>query len=203
MLSNFRIELCGGIASGKTTFASLFNQNNLITLHENFKKNPFWEAFYTNPGKYIFETEISFILLHYHQIKLALESTENKFICDFSFLVDMAYAKIGLTDSKLNAFECVLKEIIRELPLPDLIVYLECDVQTELERIRRRAREEENSISLEFLDSLNQALALEVEQIKSSVPVITVNSTEKDFANDESTQKDMVKLIDGFMKTQK
>ena len=61
------VEVCGGIASGKTTFASLMTRIDLIPIFEDFKKNPFWEAFYCNPGKYIFETEISFILLHYHQ----------------------------------------------------------------------------------------------------------------------------------------
>ncbi len=193
------VEVCGGIASGKTTLASLFNQNSITPLYEDFKKSPFWEAFYCNPGKYIFETEISFILLHYHQIKLALESNKGNLICDFSFLLDFAYAKIGLSSSKLHVFECVLEEIKKELPTPDLIVYIDCDVQTELERIEKRARAEESSINLEFLDSLNKALVLEVEQIKSQVPVIRVNGAEKDFANDESTKKEMVKLIKDFL----
>lgn len=197
------VEVCGGIASGKTTFASLFNQSNITPIYEDFKKSPFWESFYCNPGKYIFETEISFILLHYHQIKLTLKSNKNNLICDFSFLLDLAYAKIGMTDSKLHAFECVLDEIKRELPTPELIVYLDCDAQTELERIRKRARAEESSIHLEFLDSLNKALALEVEKIEPQVPVITVNSAEKDFANDESTKKEMVKLIEDILKAQK
>jgi deoxyadenosine/deoxycytidine kinase len=200
---NFRIEVCGGIAAGKTTFTSLFYKQILTPNYEDFKKSPFWEAFYSNPGKYIFETEISFVLLHYHQIKLALEAKQNNLICDFSFLLDLAYAKIGLTDSKLKAFECVLQEIRNELPTPDLIVYLDCDVKTELERIRRRARAEESSINLEFLDSLNKALAFEVEQIKSQVPVITVDSSEKDFAKDEATKKELIKIIDDFMKMRK
>lgn len=198
-----RIDICGGIASGKTTFASLFYQHKLTPLYEDFKKSPFWEAFYCNPGKYIFETEISFVLLHYHQIKLALESKKNHLICDFSFLLDSAYAKIGLSGSKLRAFECVLSEITKDLPKPDLIVYLDCDAQTELQRIRKRGRTEENSINFEFLESLNKALAEEIEKIKLQIPIITINSAEKDFANDETIKKEMVKLIDNFLKHSK
>ena len=194
------IEICGGIASGKTTFASLFNRQNLTPLFEDFKKSPFWEAFYLNPGKYIFETEVSFILLHYHQIKKALESTKsNKLIYDFSFLLDLAYAKIGLTGTKLKTFECVLDEIRKDLPKPNLIVYLICDAKTELERIRRRARTEENSINLEFLDSLNKALHKEVENIKGATPVIAIDSSKKDFANDERVKDEMVNLIDNHV----
>ena len=188
------IETCGGIASGKTTFASLLNQQYLTPLYEDFKKSPFWEAFYCNPGKYIFETEISFILLHYHQIKKAFKS-KNQLICDFSFLLDLAYAKIGLSGTKLKAFECVLKEIQKELPEPRLIVYLKCDAATELNRIRKRARAEENSIDLEFLESLNKALQKEVANIQDQRKVITIDSSQKDFANDESVKKEMIELI--------
>jgi len=193
-----RIEICGGIASGKTTFASLFNQNNLSPLYEDFKKSPFWKAFYRDPGKYIFETEISFILLHYHQIKKGLE-LKKEMICDFSFLLDLAYAKIGLSGTKLKAFECVLSEIKRELPEPRLIVYLKCDAKTELERIRKRARDEESSININFLDSLNKALHKEVEKFQVTTPVITIDSDKKDFANIESVKDEMVNLIENYL----
>ena len=189
-----RIEICGGIASGKTTFASLFNRQNLTPLFEDFKESPFWEAFYRNPGKYIFETEISFILLHYHQIKKAYES-KKQLVCDFSFLLDLAYAKIGLSGTKSKAFECVLNEIQKELPEPRLIVYLKCDAATELNRIKKRDRAEENSIDLEFLESLNKALQEEVAKIQDQRKVITIDSSQKDFANDESVKKEMTELI--------
>ena len=194
----FRIETCGGIAAGKTTFTALFDTSYLEPLFEDFKKSPFWKAFYCNPGKYIFETELSFILLHYHQIKNALEA-DKSLICDFSFLLDLAYARIGLSGTKLEAFECVLGEIRKELPTPNLIVYLECDAETELERIRRRARAEEASIDLEFLDSLNKAVHREINAIQKSIPVITIDSSKKDFANDKSVKEEMVNLISDFL----
>jgi len=194
------VEVCGGIASGKTTFASLMTRIYLFPIFEDFKKSPFWEAFYRNPGKYIFETEVSFILLHYHQIKKALESTKsNKLICDFSFLLDLAYAKIGLTGTELKAFESVLDEIRRDFLKPSLIVYLICDAKTELERIRRRARAEENSINLGFLGSLNKALHKEVENIQGTIPVITIDSSKKNFANDERVKDEMVNIIDNHL----
>lgn len=195
-----RIEICGGIASGKTTFASLFNPHNFLSLYEDFKKSPFWEAFYCNPGKYIFETEVSFILLHYHQIKQALEKkNSNYLICDFSFLLDLAYAKIGLTGTKLKAFECVYDEIRNEVGLPHLIVYLKCGAETELKRIRERDRAEESLINLEFLSALNKTLHKEVEKIQDTTPVITIDSGKKDFANDESIKKEIIELITDFI----
>ena len=201
-ISNLRIEICGGIASGKTTFASLFNLQNVTPLYEDFKKSPFWEAFYCNPGKYIFETEISFVLLHYHQIKLSLESNLTNLICDFSFYLDFAYAKMGLTDSKFNAFEAVYTEIKKELGRPNLLVHLRCDAQTELERIRKRGRQEESSISYDFLATLNQAVEKEVKGIKEEITVLEIDSSKKDFAHDAKVQKDMINLISQYMSSQ-
>ncbi len=198
MKRKFIIEICGGIASGKTTLASLFENHTLKPLFENFKKSPFWEAFYTNPGKYIFETEISFILLHYHQIKKALEA-QHSLICDFSFLLDLAFAKIGLTGSALNTFECVLDEIQRKLPSPQLIVYLECNAEIQLERIRERARPEEKLINLEFLSDLNKAIYKEVKEVQVKIPIVTIDSSPKDFAESETDRKEMISLISNFV----
>lgn len=189
------IEICGGIASGKTTFASLMENLKLEIFFEDFKKNPFWEAFYANPGKCVFETEITFLLLHYHQIKSAFESQERTAICDFSFLLDLAYAKVGLTGSKLEAFERVYSEIQGELGPPALIIYLKCDAETELARIRGRGRAEENMITLEFLEALNFALKREMQNHQTDSMIMTIDSAAKDFANDKSVRDEMRMLI--------
>ena len=93
-----RIEVCGGIASGKTTFSELMRNIGIQPLFENFRANPFWKTFYSDSGKYTFEKEITFILQHYHQIKY--EYKKNKInICDYSLLLDIAYAKRDLNGS--------------------------------------------------------------------------------------------------------
>ena len=194
MRENKRVEICGGIAAGKTTLSNIFSLPGYFPVFEDFKKSPFWEAFYTNPGNYIFETEISFILLHYHQIKNSCERNNTNLVCDFSFLLDLAYAKIGIAGSQLKAFECVLNEIQNELPKPDLYVYLDCDAATQLKRIKNRNRPEESKINIDFLDSLNEALKDEVEKINKE-RVIKINSVENDFANNKSVQSQMTKLI--------
>jgi deoxyguanosine kinase len=200
-LRGLRIEVCGGIASGKTTFARLMNKKGLKPLFENFKDNPFWRAFYNNPGKFIFETEVTFTLLHYHQIKRRIEEGSDVILCDFSFVLDLAYAKIGLDGSKLNAFENVLSEIYEELGALSLLVHLKCDANTELERIRRRARKEESSINLDFLAALNQAVESEVLNIQGQYQLVTIDSGIKDFANDENIKKEMTGIISDFIST--
>ncbi len=190
-----RIEVCGGIASGKTTFATLLKGAGIMTIYENFKKNPFWHAFYQNPGDYIFETEITFLLQHYHQIRKAQLNKKSVMCCDFSLSLDIAYAKMGLKGSKLKAFLSVYNEVIKEIQPPWLLIYLKCEAEAELERIRNRGRSEENLISHEFLDSLNQAIEKQVEYVAKSTKVITIDSAKKNFVDNESVKKEMINIV--------
>jgi deoxyadenosine/deoxycytidine kinase len=193
-LTLIRIEICGGIASGKTTCASLLSQIGFSPIYENFQSNPFWEDFYTESDKYNFETEICFMLQHYHQIK-KLKTEDKNIVCDYSFLLDRAYGEIGLKGSQLNTFVKVCTEITQELPPPALIIHLQCDAETELDRIRKRGRDVEAYIDQKFLDSLNKAVEREVKKISHQVKVVTIDSGRKDFAHDESIRKEMLQLV--------
>jgi deoxyadenosine/deoxycytidine kinase len=195
---NSRIEVCGGIASGKTTFAILMKRIGFNTLLEDFQINPFLEDFYSDAVEYTFETEISFILQHYHQIKKEQVGSKVN-VCDFSFLLDLAYAEIGLRDSKLKAFHIIHDEIKRDLPPPALFVHLNCDSKTELQRVRTRGRAIEESVSLEFLEKLNKAVAWQVENARRKLKVITIDSAKKNFVDDESVKQELMKLVSGSL----
>lgn len=178
-----RIEICGGIASGKTTFSKLFKNTNIQPIIENFKDNPFWKPFYLNPGKYIFETEVTFTLQHYHEIKKAQEK-ENIFICDFSLLGDLAYARMGLTSANIRIFESIYYEILSEIKYPDLIVHLYCSPEIELERIKNRGISTEKLIEINFLESLNKEIDCLIKHVSDKTKVVTIDSGKENFIKD-------------------
>jgi deoxyguanosine kinase len=193
-----RIEVCGGIASGKTTFAILMAQMGFNTMLENFQINPFLKDFYSDAAKYTFETEISFVLQHYHQIKK--DQVDSKInICDFSFLLDLAYAEIGLEGTKLKAFHIIHDEIKRDLPLPALLVHLNCDAKTELQRVRTRGRAIEESVSLKFLKKLNKAVERQVAYISGKTKVVSIDSARNNFVEDEAVKQELMKLVSGSL----
>ncbi|MGH8477732.1 MAG: deoxynucleoside kinase [Methylococcales bacterium] len=189
-----RVEICGGIASGKTTLATLLNRIFLFPIHENFQSNPFWKAFYADPVSTAFETEISFLLQHYHEIKIAIKQTK-AFACDFSPLLDLAYAQVTLNNSKREAFTVVYREIQRELPAPDLVIHLACDPEIELERIRRRGRDVEQSLTVDYLAALNRALGDVLREEAKSPNVITIDSAIVDFANNEADRQTVIETV--------
>ncbi len=76
-------------------------------------------------------------------------------MCDFSLYIDLAYAQIGLEENRLKIFQDVLREITQEIYLPNYIVHLICDPEIQYERIVKRGRTVESSITVDFLKMLD------------------------------------------------
>lgn len=188
------IEICGGIASGKTTLANLLGLDEMHPVLEDFSNNPFWRAFYADPNNTAFETEITFLLQHYHQIKMAT-SLGKKFACDFSLLLDYAYAHVTLHGSRFDTFKSVYNEAYRHLPSPSLLIYLKCDPAVELDRIRARGREEEKNITVNYLASINNCLATLVSALPKSQAVLLIDSALYDFAHDEQAKSTVANQV--------
>jgi len=189
-----RIEICGGIAAGKTSFASLLTRIGFDGIYESFATNPFWDAFYSDPVSYTFETEITFTLQHYHQIKRQV-GVGKRIVCDYSFLLDIAYAEMGLQGSQLAAFRTVYEEIKKELLPPTLVIHLQCDPEIELARIRARGREVEKTITVEFLRSLNESVTDQINKAKEFVPILTIDSALNNFVDDEEVKSKLLQMV--------
>lgn len=175
-----RIEICGNIASGKTTLVTTLSRVGFNPVNEDFKQNPFLEKFYQNPQLYSFETEITFILQHYHQIK---NSQNIKTICDFSLTLDKSYADVTLKERKLAIFLDLASEIEFEIDNPAKIIYLHCPIDELLLRIQRRKRHFESNITAEYLTLISAAIEKRIAEISCHVEVITIDSSKHDFRN--------------------
>ncbi|MCT0212144.1 MULTISPECIES: deoxynucleoside kinase [unclassified Synechococcus] len=189
-----RIEVCGGIASGKTTLVHLLAQSGMLASYEDFRANPFWSAFYENPTLSSFETEITFFLQHYHNIKIRNDN-KSGFATDFSLWLDLAYARVTLDQRKQAIFSLIHAEVIHEIGHPTLLVHLECDAETQLSRVRRRARAEEESITLEYLIDINRMLHSVLAESANDLNIVRINSSNIDFINSSDGKEFALYLI--------
>lgn len=173
------IEICGGIAAGKTTLCQRLSERGLRTVFEDFQTNPFWKDFYNDPQKYAFETELSFHLQHYSSIKSNIK--HGAFACDFSLVQDMAYADINLTHSRHKLFCDVAKELRNEVCFPKILIHVYCSEEIQLQRIQSRRRSPEEKIAKTYLASLNIALKKRILQIDKFCHIIHIDSSKTDF----------------------
>ena len=190
-----RVEIAGCIASGKTTLARILENPLLEGIYEDHKINPFWEAFYTDPSICTFETEVTFLLQHYHFAKLAAARTEGTILLDHSFELDMAYAELGLEGARKEIFTSIYREIRNEIGLPRALVFVACSAEEALRRIRLRGRPFEQSVTVEFLAGLQRELERRIATLADSVPVVTIDSETTDFREDGLWREDLLKQL--------
>lgn len=176
-----RIEICGNIASGKTTLSRSLEACGLSAVEEKYLKNPFIEAFYTNPSFFSFETEITFLLQHYHAIKTA--NSKATFTCDYSLTLDKAYADVTLPPTRRDIFLSIADELESEIGQPSKIIYLKCPAEVLLSRIKERNRPFEASIDIKYLEALSKAIDLRMVERSKRIEVEVVNSHEVNFVS--------------------
>lgn len=189
-----RIELCGGIASGKTTLAEALSVNGFRTTFEQFRENPFWRLFYERPKRFAFETEVTFLLQHYVQIKLASEA-DGVYVIDSSIIQDKSYADLNLSHSEFEAFIDVCNVVERTIRTPPMLVHLTCPALRLLQRVKDRGRPEEAGISVDYLQQLNDAIGARINELPNQTKVLEIDSYKNDFAHDPSVQKKVINKI--------
>jgi len=175
-----RIEICGNIASGKTTLCKGMVAKRCYPIFEDFKKNPFFNKFYEEPKAYSFETEVTFLLQHYHSIKTQESSTQ--IVCDYSLFLDLAYADVNLAGNRHKIFCEIVAELHREIAFPSLTIHLVCPEEILLQRIIARSREAETSVTADYLKALSKAISLRIKGISNQISVITIDSNAIDFS---------------------
>ena len=193
------MEVAGCIASGKTTFVNALAGHRLMPVYEDHTVNPFWEAFYSDPSAYAFETEIAFLLQHYHFAKVAGSDPQGVIILDHSFELDMAYAEVGLRGTRREIFKSIYQEVQRELGYPSALVFLTCGVEEVSRRIRARARPLEMELPLEFLSQLQRELEHRIAELSRWIPIVRVNSETTDFREVGSWHGELLSEIEGIL----
>ncbi len=190
-ISKCCIEIAGIIASGKTTFAGLFESFDAAELVlESFAANPFYAAFYRDPADVAFEAETSFLLLHAYALR---RSKGPVTVCDFASVLDRAYSRVTLDPAQRVVFDAVWQYLTNRRNQPSLLVHLRCPPEVALKRIRERGREAEQSITYQYLVSLDTALRTEIKE--SGRPHLDIDSHAIDFRVDEQVRRDLLEEV--------
>ena len=160
MHRNLYIAIEGAIAVGKTTLARLIKDEfDAELLLEVFEENPFLSDFYADRERYAFQTQIFFLLSRYRQQHKVIQQTlkRSSLISDYTFAKDRLFAHLNLGDDELSMYERVHAILAEKIPTPDLVVYLQADTDTLMERIAVRDRSYERGMSRDYIESLRLA----------------------------------------------
>lgn len=150
----------GNIGSGKTTLAQMLgNRLNGNLILEEFEDNPFLPRFYSDPERYSFSLELSFLADRYHQLNRLLHNRslfEPITVSDYFLSKSLIFAQTTLEGEELELFHNLYHIMYSNLPKPDVLIYLYAPVEKLRERIALRGREYEQAIDPNYLEQLQK-----------------------------------------------
>lgn len=183
----------GNIGAGKTTLAKMIAEEmNAKLVLEQFADNPFLPKFYSDPERYSFPLELSFLADRYNQIKKDVfnpELFQSFTVADYFFAKSAIFAQNTLKDDEYRLFRQIFDIVFESMPKPDLYVYLHADTDKLLQNIRHRGRSYEQNIPGEYLDKIKTGYFNFFKQI-SAFPILVIDITKIDFvANADKYQE--------------
>ncbi|MDD8017145.1 MAG: deoxynucleoside kinase [Bacteroidota bacterium] len=191
------IAIEGVIGAGKTTLAQMLTERlNAKLVLEKFEENPFLGNFYDDPDHYAFQTQIFFLLSRYKQQQELFQGDlfQRYIVSDYIFDKDKIFAYLTLQDDELKLYETLVTTIEKNIPTPDLVVYLQSSVDRLMSNIKSRGRPFEEDMPGEYIKDLNEAYNYFFFRYKTA-PLLIINATEIDFVSNPEDFEDLMQQI--------
>lgn len=190
------IAVEGPIGAGKTSLVDLLAKRFRGTKVLEDVSNPFLEEFYKDKRGAAFRCQLFFLLSRFDQQKqLAQRDLFTELVLsDYSFPKDKIFAYLTLDDSELMIYNRLYDVLVESVPKPELVIYLQANMDTLLKRIKRRGREYEKSISPAYLKELSEAYAHYFYRYDET-PLLVVNTNEIDFVHNAEHFEALVRQI--------
>jgi deoxyadenosine/deoxycytidine kinase len=199
-MTNQLILLAGNIGSGKTTLAELLGQRlGWVTAYESVADNPYLPNFYKDMRAWAFHLQVYF-LGHRAQQHLDLWSGGKPAIIDRSIYEDAyifarALKHMGnFSDLDFLSYQNVFNLVIRSLPAPDLLIYLDAPVPILMQRIQKRARNIETGITAEYLNLLESFYQDWIMNF-SICPVLNLDTSTLDYSQNPEHLEQVIAQI--------
>jgi deoxyguanosine kinase len=159
-VKNKFVVIEGNIGSGKTSLTTrLAEKHQTGILLEKFIDNPFLPKFYQEPDRFAFSVETAFLAERYHQFQkefIPLREQGLSVLSDYSFYKSLIFAQENLDSSEFELFSSLFQIINKQLPQPQLFVYLHNHTSQLIAHIHRRNRDFEQEITAPYLDKIER-----------------------------------------------
>ena len=192
------IAIEGPIGAGKSVLADRLATRLDATVVLEEHDNPFLADFYAGrPGAGL-QTQL-FYLLNRHRQQVALRQADlfaQTTIADYLFDKDKIFAYLNLDDNELFIYQRLYDLLARDVPSPDLVIYLQAPTDLLARRLRERATDAGDTLQPDpsYLRELNEAYQHFFFHY-SATPLLVVETSHLDLAASEAAVDDLMRQI--------
>jgi deoxyguanosine kinase len=193
------IAIEGPIGVGKTSLAERVSTRLDATAVLEDSENPFLSDFYGGRPGAALQAQLFYLLSRHRQL-LALRQADlfsQATVCDYLFDKDKIFAYLNLDDNELFIYQRLFDLLVRDVPTPDLVVYLQAPTEVLLRRVRERAKTSEQEApepDADYIREVNEAYQHFFFHY-TATPLLVVETSQVDLhARDESVD-DLIRQI--------
>mgnify|MGYP000487814459 FL=1 len=195
-----RIAIAGNIGAGKTSLTKQLSKSlKYKAYYEDVIANPYLDDFYNHMERWSFNLQIYFLNSRFKQLVSIDNSKENviqdRTIYEDAFIFAPNLNAMGLMPKRdyenyLSLFDTMLNLV----KPPDLLVYLQSSIPNLVNKIHKRGRGYEKTISIEYLSRLNERYEAWITGYNNG-NLLKINVDDLDFVENKSDYETILKLI--------
>jgi deoxyadenosine/deoxycytidine kinase len=178
------IAVEGPIRVGKTTLADILADRLKADRLRDVDDNPFLRGFYNEKSGAAFTSQMYFLVERFRQFRaLDVSASANRIVVsDYIFEKDKIFAYLNLSDAELRLYEQYYQAFAEQVPIPDLVIYLQAKPEMLKKRIEKKNVAFESRISKEYLEAVVNAYEHFFFRYRSS-NLLVIETSEIDFVD--------------------
>ena len=196
------IAIEGPIGVGKTSLATRLAARLDATTVLEETENPFLADFHAGRPGSALQTQL-FYLLNRHRQQLSLRQGDlfsQATVADYLFDRDKIFAYLNLDDNELFIYQRLYDLLSKDVPPPDLVIYLQAPTEILMRRLRERPKDDDDQVPAsapEYVRELNEAYQHYFFHY-SATPLLVVETSQLDLAGDDDALDDLLRQINGM-----
>jgi deoxyguanosine kinase len=193
------LAIDGPIGSGKTRLAERLAATLEGTAVLERAENPFLADFYADRPGAALQAQLFFLLNRHRQLSSLrqVDLFQQTTVVDYVFDKDKIFAFLNLDDNELFIYQRLFDLLAKDVPAPDLVVYLQTPTDVLLARAAAREHQPEDEAprpDAEYLRELNEAYQHYFFHY-AATPLLVVETSQFDPEHDDEALDDLVKQI--------
>lgn len=187
------IAIEGPVRVGKTTLADILADRLKADRMRDVDDNPFLKAFYGEQAGAAFASQMYFLVERFRQFRaLDVSASANRVVVsDYMFEKDKIFAYLNLSDAELQLYEQYYQIFAEQVPIPDLVIYLQAKPEMLKKRIEKKKVPFESRISEEYLKAVVNAYEHFFFRYRSS-NLLVIETSEIDFVDRNEDLKQLL-----------